>query len=178
MHPKDRKKNKDWIVYILRFSDESLYTGITNNIENRLFAHSLGTGAKYTRSRRPVKLMATSAKMKRTDAMRLELKIKKLPKENKLSALNEISPVIRKSESIICRECSDGCNLIIQRENTSYAIIAGNKCAAGISFIAHLLRKNKKVHFQADKKTCASRDETSLTFDKNIRGRRFDVTKY
>jgi putative endonuclease len=86
---KSNKKSKSWVVYILRCSDKSLYTGITNNIKKRFAAHNLGKAAKYTRSRRPVKLLATSAKMDRASAMRLELKIKKLPKEKKLSALKE-----------------------------------------------------------------------------------------
>ena len=84
MNIKARKKNEVWLVYILRCSDDSLYTGMTNNIEKRLAAHDQGTAAKYTRSRRPVKLMTTSAKMNRSDAMRLEIKIKKLPKQRKL----------------------------------------------------------------------------------------------
>lgn len=87
VNTKERKKSLAWIVYVLSCSDESLYTGITNNIENRLLAHNRGTGAKYTRSRRPVKLMGVSAMMKRSAAMSLELKIKKLPKEKKIAAL-------------------------------------------------------------------------------------------
>lgn len=83
------KKSKTWFVYILRCSDNSLYTGITNNIEKRYTAHNQGKAAKYTRSRTPVKLLATSSKMDRVSAMRLELKIKKQPKEKKLSVLKD-----------------------------------------------------------------------------------------
>lgn len=74
-------------MYILRCSDESFYTGMTNNIERRFAFHNQGTAAKYTRSRRPVELMATSAKMNRSDAMRLEIKIKKQPKTKKIATL-------------------------------------------------------------------------------------------
>lgn len=87
MNTKAKKKNKVWVVYILRCSDKSLYTGITNNIEKRFAAHNQGKAAKYTRSRRPVELMVTSVKVDKISAMRLELKIKKQPKEKKLSAL-------------------------------------------------------------------------------------------
>ncbi len=83
------KKSSVWVVYILRCSDDSLYTGMTNNIERRFAAHNQGTAAKYTRSRRPVELMATSVKMNRSDAMRLEIKIKKLPKTKKISTLKK-----------------------------------------------------------------------------------------
>ena len=89
MNIKAKQKSKVWVVYILRCSDDSLYTGMTNNIEKRFAAHNKGVAAKYTRSRRPVKLSATSAKMDRSDAMRLEIKIKKLPKIKKIDALEK-----------------------------------------------------------------------------------------
>jgi homoserine kinase type II len=89
MNIKAKQKSKVWVVYILRCSDDSLYTGMTNNIERRFAAHNKGVAAKYTRSRRPVNLLATSAKMDRSDAMRLEIKIKKLPKVKKITALEK-----------------------------------------------------------------------------------------
>ena len=89
MNIKAKQKSKVWVVYILRCSDDSLYTGMTNNIERRFAAHNKGIAAKYTRSRRPVKLLVTSAKMDRSDAMRLEIKIKKLPRAKKISALEK-----------------------------------------------------------------------------------------
>ncbi|MCX5849388.1 MAG: GIY-YIG nuclease family protein [Deltaproteobacteria bacterium] len=89
MNIKTKKKSKVWVVYILSCSDDSLYTGMTNNIGKRFAAHNQGKAAKYTHSRRPVKLLTTSAKMERSDAMRLEIKIKKLPKTKKISALEK-----------------------------------------------------------------------------------------
>lgn len=77
----------NWVVYILRCNDNTLYTGITNNIEKRFAAHNQGVAAKYTRSRQPVSLMATSGTMPRNEAMRLERKIKKQPKEKKIAEL-------------------------------------------------------------------------------------------
>jgi len=97
---KKKKKSKVWVVYILRCSDKSLYTGITNNIEKRFSAHNQGTGAKYTRSRRPVKLLVTSKKMERGDAMRLEIKIKKLPKTKKIDALKKTASRTRKKREV------------------------------------------------------------------------------
>jgi putative endonuclease len=84
------KIDKSWVVYILRCIDNSLYTGITNNIEKRLAAHNQGTAAKYTRSRRPVVLSAKSRLLCRAEAMRVEIKIKRMPKEKKIAAINEI----------------------------------------------------------------------------------------
>ena len=89
MNIKTKKKSKVWLVYILRCSDDSLYTGMTNNIEKRFAAHNQGTAAKYTHSRTPVKLITTSTKMNRSDAMRLEIKIKKIPRAKKISALEK-----------------------------------------------------------------------------------------
>ncbi|MFZ2394933.1 MAG: GIY-YIG nuclease family protein [Smithella sp.] len=89
MNTKTGKKDKTWVVYILRCSDDSLYTGITNNIEKRFAAHNQGTASKYTRSRRPVELLTTSAKMEKTEALRLELEIKQLPQSKKIAALKK-----------------------------------------------------------------------------------------
>jgi len=75
--------NKRWIVYLVRCSDESLYCGITNNLKNRLIAHNSGTGAKYTRSRRPVELVASSSEMTKSDALKLEYRVKQVPASKK-----------------------------------------------------------------------------------------------
>ncbi len=90
MKTKEAQINKVWVVYILLCRDNTLYTGMTNNIEKRIIAHNRGTGAKYTCSRRPVVLSVMSNPMNRTDAMRLELKIKKLAKGKKIAALKEL----------------------------------------------------------------------------------------
>ena len=90
MKIKETLPSKTWIVYILCCRDNTLYTGITNNLEKRLIAHNQGNGAKYTRSRRPVVLSAKSRLLSRTEAMRLEIKIKRMPKEKKIAAIAEI----------------------------------------------------------------------------------------
>ena len=54
-------QNDRWVVYLLRCSDDSLYCGVTNDLEKRIAAHNSGSGAKYTRSRRPVELVCCSA---------------------------------------------------------------------------------------------------------------------
>ena len=76
-----------WVVYLLRCADNTLYCGITNDLENRLNVHNLGKGAKYTRSRTPVALLETSLNMTRSDALKLEHRIKKTPASRKLTEL-------------------------------------------------------------------------------------------
>jgi len=72
-----------WVVYLIRCSDESLYCGITNNLKNRLIAHNSGRGAKYTRFRRPVELVAASSEMTKSDALKLEYRVKQVPANKK-----------------------------------------------------------------------------------------------
>ncbi|MCB2148382.1 MAG: GIY-YIG nuclease family protein [Deltaproteobacteria bacterium] len=81
------KPDKDWVVYLVRCSDKSLYCGITNNLKKRLDAHNLGKGAKYTRSRTPVELIGTRLTTTRSDALKLEHRIKKTPANRKLTEL-------------------------------------------------------------------------------------------
>ena len=79
--------NKKWVVYLVRCSDNSLYCGISNGLKNRLLEHNTGKGAKYTRSRRPVKLAGVSSKLTKNDALRLEYRIKQLPADRKVAEL-------------------------------------------------------------------------------------------
>jgi putative endonuclease len=73
-----------WCLYLLECSDGSYYAGITNDLENRIKAHNNGTGAKYTRGRTPVHLLASQNYDNRSEASRAENAIKKLPKSLKL----------------------------------------------------------------------------------------------
>ena len=71
-------------VYILRCCDDTLYTGITNNLEKRIFDHNNSkVGARYTKSRRPVKLIRSQKMKDRNTASKLEYKIKRFPKDKK-----------------------------------------------------------------------------------------------
>ena len=76
-----------WSVYLLKCSDKSLYCGVTNNIENRLIKHNDGTASKYTRARLPVELVAKRNNLTKSEAYKIEYRIKKLPAEKKISAL-------------------------------------------------------------------------------------------
>ena len=82
-----------YIVYILRCSDESLYTGITNNPEKRLKAHNSGTASKYTRVRRPVSFVYMERVPDKSSALKREIEIKKLSREEKLKLIeNKCKP--------------------------------------------------------------------------------------
>ena len=79
---------KNAFVYILRCSDGSLYTGWTNNLKNRLEKHNKGVGAKYTRARRPCKLVFYKEVSDKNKAMKIEYRIKKLNKKFKENIVN------------------------------------------------------------------------------------------
>ncbi len=72
-----------WLIYILRCSDGSLYTGATNNLERRLEAHRRGTGSRYVRSRLPFELAYRKLCKDRSEALRRELAIKRLSRAGK-----------------------------------------------------------------------------------------------
>jgi putative endonuclease len=74
---------QEWYFYIVRCRDNSLYSGITNNIEHRIKEHNNGTGAKYTFSRRPVKLVYSEKQDNATNARKREAQIKGWPKIKK-----------------------------------------------------------------------------------------------
>ena len=77
--------DKLWYMYVVECADTSLYTGITNNLQRRLNEHNYGSrGAKYTRSRRPVKYRMTVLCKNHSDAAREEYKFKKLTRKQKL----------------------------------------------------------------------------------------------
>jgi len=74
-----------WTVYILECADKTLYTGITNNMEERLKKHANGTGAKYTRGRGPYKVFYTETRRTKSQALKREAMIKALNKKQKLT---------------------------------------------------------------------------------------------
>ena len=73
-----------WKLYILRCGDGSLYTGITTDVPKRLEAHRSGKGAKYTRGRGPLELVYWEDCGDHSAALKRELEIKALPREEKL----------------------------------------------------------------------------------------------
>ena len=80
-----------WYMYVVVCNDNSLYCGITTNIERRLKQHNgaIKGGAKYTRSRRPVKIVYSEECKDRSDASKKEIKFKKLKRKEKLKKLSD-----------------------------------------------------------------------------------------
>lgn len=77
----------NWKLYILRCRDGSLYTGITTDVEARLEAHRTGKGAKYTRGRAPLELVYTEECGDHSSALKRELTMKALTKQQKLAVI-------------------------------------------------------------------------------------------
>ena len=85
-------------VYLLRCGDGSLYCGWTVDVPKRLAAHASGKASRYTSSRRPVALAAAWEVPTRTDARRLEARVKRLPRRAKVALaagapLDDATPV-------------------------------------------------------------------------------------
>jgi putative endonuclease len=82
-----RDRKKQWCVYLVECKGGSYYCGITNDINRRISEHNSGKGAKYTKSRRPVKLLASVVVKDRSAALKLEAAVKKKRKQDKISFL-------------------------------------------------------------------------------------------
>ncbi|MCM1495212.1 MAG: GIY-YIG nuclease family protein [Bacteroides sp.] len=89
-------------TYILECSDKSLYTGWTTDLERRLAMHNQGKGAKYTFSRRPVKLVYFEEFGTREEAMKREYAIKQLSRQEKQKLILEYQK--RQYENTACEK--------------------------------------------------------------------------
>ena len=85
---KNNLRGKNY-VYLLRCADDSLYCGWTTDLEGRIAAHNNGTGAKYTKSRRPVELVYFEEYENRHEALSREWHIKRLRRKEKLLLLEK-----------------------------------------------------------------------------------------
>lgn len=74
---------RSWQLYLLRCGDGTLYTGIALDAQKRLLAHQKGKGAKYTRGRGPLKLVYTETCTNHSDALKRELEVKAMTREQK-----------------------------------------------------------------------------------------------
>lgn len=82
-------KTGDWWVYIVECADGTLYTGITNDLERRVGEHNAGTGARYTRSRRPVVVRYVEPQPDRSHASAREHRIKALSRKGKQELIDQ-----------------------------------------------------------------------------------------
>ena len=77
-----------WVVYMLRCKDNSIYTGITNDLKKRIETHLSGNGSKYLRGKLPLKLVYRESFQDRSTASKREIEIKKLNKKEKELLIN------------------------------------------------------------------------------------------
>ena len=87
MTEKANSSDNSWYVYILRCADGSLYTGITTDLDRRCKQHNAGTASRYTRSRLPVELVYQEARDSQSEALKRELEIKALSRQQKQSLI-------------------------------------------------------------------------------------------
>ena len=81
---------KKWYVYLTKCRDESLYFCITTDVVRRISEHNSGhNGAKYTRTRRPVKLIYSASYDSRSEAQKAEYRFKKQTRKQKETFINE-----------------------------------------------------------------------------------------
>jgi putative endonuclease len=84
------KTEQVWYLYLIECDDGSLYTGITTDVERRYAQHVAGKGARYTRMKKPVRLVGYCECGSKSDALKKELTVKGLKKIDKLPALGFI----------------------------------------------------------------------------------------
>jgi putative endonuclease len=78
-----------WIIYIVQCRDGSLYTGITTDLKKRLKRHNEGRASKYTRAKKPVKLVYSKTSNSESAARKREIDIKKLSHINKMKLIQK-----------------------------------------------------------------------------------------
>ena len=83
--------SKTWHLYVVNCSDGTLYTGVTTNIDRRVHEHNTSKrGAKYTKTRRPVKLLWSKEYETRSEAQSAEYEFKKLFRKQKLQIIGKL----------------------------------------------------------------------------------------
>ena len=82
-------EDRNWQVYIVLCSDDSLYTGITINMQRRLRQHAEGSGAKYFRGRQPLKVVYLETDHNRSSASKREAQVKALTRSEKELLLSQ-----------------------------------------------------------------------------------------
>jgi putative endonuclease len=122
---------KKWVVYLVRCSDKSLYCGISNDLKNRLIEHNSGKGAKYTRSRRPVEPVGVTSEMTKSEALKLEYRIKQLPANRKIAELSRQEmqitveqelKALQKKFNTLCKKMEKLTKAVEKKDDFSYRL--------------------------------------------------------
>jgi predicted GIY-YIG superfamily endonuclease len=98
--PKARPSGDKWFVYMMRCADGSLYTGITKDVIRRCQQHNAGTASRYTRSRRPVRLVYHEAHPSQNSALKRESAIKAMTRRGKLTMIRQRKKVAKVKRNI------------------------------------------------------------------------------
>jgi len=77
-----------YYVYLVQCRDNTYYCGIAKDVKRRIVEHNTGKGAKYTRGRSPVSLIVSSGPYDKSTALRLEMKVKKAKRSNKVATVS------------------------------------------------------------------------------------------
>lgn len=85
-----------WIVYILQCADNSLYTGVTTDIEQRVKKHNSKSGAEYTKFRTPVKVIYHEQYESKSEALKREFQIKSWKRSKKIVLINGDKELLKK----------------------------------------------------------------------------------
>ena len=87
----------NWYLYIVKCSDDSLYTGITKDVDRRIEEHNSNDqlGARYTRGRRPVNLVYLEEWQTRSEVSKREFEVKRLCKKDKLVLINSSKDITK-----------------------------------------------------------------------------------
>ena len=78
-----KESEKYWYLYMVRCADDSIYTGISNDVQSRINKHNRGVGAKYTAGRLPVSLIFSERHANQSSARKREVQLKKWSKNKK-----------------------------------------------------------------------------------------------
>jgi putative endonuclease len=81
---------KLWYVYLIRCADDSIYCGVTTHLKHRIARHNDGTASKYTRARRPVSFIIAKYGFNRSDALKMEYRIKQMKKLDKIPFMEKL----------------------------------------------------------------------------------------
>lgn len=81
-----------WYLYLIECEDGSLYTGITTDVERRYAQHVAGKGARYTRMKKPVRLVGFRECGTKSEALKAELTLKGLPRHKKVAIASLVPP--------------------------------------------------------------------------------------
>lgn len=88
-----KQEDSLWFVYLIE-TDAGLYCGITTDVERRYKQHCNGTGAKFFRRAKPIRIVYTEIQPDRSRASKREYAIKQLPRKQKLTLINSASPAL------------------------------------------------------------------------------------